>query len=83
MCVRYTSGMPEQLSEIEKKLITLEAKVDATFVSAEKTRKYILWTGIITAAVILIPLLILPLVLPAFFAAEGIGGINSSSLQGL
>lgn len=73
--------MPEQLSEIEKKLVILETKVDATFASAEKTRKYILWTGIITAAVILIPLLLLPLFLPAFLASQGIGDINS--LQGL
>ena len=56
----------EQLDRIEIKLAELEGKLDATFASAEKTRKYILWTGIITAAVIVIPLLILPLLIPAF-----------------
>ena len=75
--------MPEQLSEIEKKLVILEAKVDATYKSAEKVRKYILWTGIITVAFIVIPLILLPLFLPAFLASQGVGSINSSSLQGL
>jgi hypothetical protein len=73
--------MPEQLSEIEKKLVVLEAKIDATRESAEKTRKYLLWSGIITAAIILVPLLLLPLFVPSFLASQGVGTLNS--LQGL
>ncbi|MBI3573866.1 hypothetical protein HY090_02345 [Candidatus Kaiserbacteria bacterium] len=49
-----------------QKLSELEAKVDAIHTSVEKTRKYFLWTGIVTLALIIIPLLILPLVVPAF-----------------
>lgn len=60
--------MPEQLSNIEKKLIELEAKIDATYASAEKMRKYMMWTAIITVGVIIIPLLILPFVIPAFLS---------------
>jgi hypothetical protein len=51
--------MDEQLNRLEK-------KIDALYASAEKTRKYFLWTLIITAGAILIPLLILPLVIPLF-----------------
>jgi hypothetical protein len=69
--------MPEQLNRIELKLAELEGKLDATFASAEKMRKYFLWTLIVTVAVIVIPLLILPLVLPAFLASQGVGSLNS------
>jgi len=61
--------MPEQISEIQKKLIEMDAKLDATYASSEKVRKYILWTGIITVAFIVIPLLILPFVIPAFLSS--------------
>jgi hypothetical protein len=58
--------------EILEKLAALEAKVDAAYVSAEKTRKYLLWSGIIAAALIVVPLLILPLVIPAFLSSVAI-----------
>lgn len=69
-------SMQEQLDRMELKLAELEGKLDATFASAEKTRKYFLWTGIITVAVIVIPLLILPFLLPAFLASQGVGGLS-------
>jgi hypothetical protein len=72
--------MNEQLDRMEMKLAELTGKVDQAYVSIEKTRKYMLWTGIITVAVIVIPLLILPLFLPGFLASQGVG---SGALQGL
>ena len=67
--------MQEQLDRIELKLAELEGKINATYASSEKMRKYFLWTGIITVAVIVIPLLILPFILPA--AISGLtGGVN-------
>jgi hypothetical protein len=75
--------MNEQLDRIEIKLIELEGKIEATRASSEKVRKYILWTGIITAACIIIPLFILPFVIPSFLTAEGVGGSGDTSLQGL
>jgi hypothetical protein len=51
----------------------LEGKLDATFASAEKMRKYFLWTMLITVALILIPLLILPALIPSFLASQGAG----------
>lgn len=77
----YTIYMQEQLDRIELKLAELTGKVEESYASVEKMRRYMLWTGIITVAVIVIPLLILPLFLPAFLASQGIGGINS--IQGL
>ncbi len=72
--------MNEQLDRMELKLAELEGKIDAAYQSVEKMRKYFLWTGIITAAVIVIPLLIIPFILPAFFSGEG---IDPQMLQGL
>ena len=63
--------MEEQNNEM--RLQALEAKIDAVYVSVERLRKYFLWTGILTLVVIIVPLLIIPFMLPAFFAAEGVG----------
>lgn len=68
--------MNEQLDRIETKLAQLEAKVDALYASSEKMRRYFLWTLIITIGVILIPLFILPLFLPAFLASQGVGALG-------
>ena len=60
--------MPPQLDRIE-------AKINETYASVEKMRKYMLWGFWITVAVIIIPLLILPLVVPAFLGSLG-GGLG-------
>lgn len=57
--------MDEQLNRIEQKL-------DATYKSGEKMRKYFLWSTIITLSFLILPLVIMPFVLPAFLAAQGI-----------
>lgn len=51
---------------MEEQLNRIEQKVDQLYTSAEKTRKYFLWTLIITVGLILLPLLLLPLVIPFF-----------------
>ncbi len=61
--------MNEQLDKIEIKLAELEGKLDNIYTSAEKTRKYFLWTLIITVAVIVLPLLAFPLVMPLFLSS--------------
>jgi hypothetical protein len=58
--------MNEQLDRIEKKMLELEGKLDAVYGSSEKMRKYMLWGFWITVAVIVLPLMLLPLVIPAF-----------------
>ena len=62
----YCVGMDEQQKTIEEKLNELSIKMDAVFRSSEKMRKYFLWTLIITVVVVVVPLLVLPLVIPAF-----------------
>ena len=59
--------------ELKQELDKLNAKVDAAFQSAEKTRKYILWTVIGSVAVIVVPLLILP-----FFAGSMLSSYSTA-----
>ena len=48
------------MDETIKKLEQQDKKLDAIYASAEKTRKYLLWTLTITVAVIVVPLIGLP-----------------------
>jgi len=57
--------------DVLKKLVELEAKVDAVYKSAEKTRKYFLWTIIGSVVVLLLPLVGLIFVIPSFLSALG------------
>lgn len=52
--------------EIFKKIIEQEQKIEEIYRSVEKMRKYFLWTLIITAVVIILPLIGLLLVIPSF-----------------
>ncbi len=54
--------------EIQNKMAEMEKKIDEIYASVEKTRKMILWTGIITAAVIILPLIGLMFVIPSFIS---------------
>ncbi len=57
--------MDDQLNE---RLNGLEARMNAIFVSVEKTRKYFLWTMIITVAMIVIPLIGMAFVIPGIIS---------------
>ena len=52
--------------ETIKKLTELEEKINRIYISVEKTRKYFLWTGIITIAIIVLPLIAMMFILPSF-----------------
>lgn len=52
--------------DTSKRLAELEAKVDAIYASVEKTRKYFLWTMIVTIAVVVLPAIALAFALPSF-----------------
>ena len=52
--------------EILRKIEEMEKKIEAVYQSAEKTRKYFLWTLIITAVVIILPLIAMLFVIPQF-----------------
>ena len=51
-----------------KKFQELEMKIDAIYISVEKTRKYFLWTMIISVALIVLPLIGLLFAIPTFIS---------------
>ncbi len=52
--------------ELSAKLDAIAAKADAAYKAAESTRKYLFWTGVVTIALIVIPLIGLAFVVPNF-----------------
>ena len=58
--------MQEDQGDIAKKLSELEVKISAIYVSVERTRKYFMWTLIVTVAVFVLPLIGLAFAIPAF-----------------
>ena len=66
------------MDPVQAKLEALEKKIDAIYVSVEKTRRYFFWTGVITLAVIVLPLLALPFVIGQFLSYySNIGDISN------
>lgn len=63
--------------EILNRLQAQEELLQKTYVSAEKTRKYFMWTLVITLALFLLPLIGLMFVIPSFFntMTQGYGGL--------
>ncbi|HTK05331.1 MAG TPA: hypothetical protein VL500_07115 [Candidatus Eisenbacteria bacterium] len=55
--------------DLQQRFDALEKKVDDVFASAEKTRKYFLWTMIITVAAIVLPLIGLVFTLPGIIGS--------------
>jgi len=53
-----------ELADIETKLTALEGKIDAIYISVEKTRRYMFWSLMIPLAVFVLPLLLIPFMLP-------------------
>lgn len=51
---------------MEQKLAELEEKINAIYISVEKTRKYFMWTMIITIVAFVLPLIGLVFVIPTF-----------------
>lgn len=52
--------------ELSQRLIALEQKIDAMYLSVEKLRNYFLWTGIVTVALFVLPLIGLLFAIPSF-----------------
>ena len=63
-------------TEILEKLKQNDEKLDKIYASVEKTRKYFLWTMILTIALVVLPLLGLIVAIPSFLS-------NYSSVTGL
>ena len=62
--------------DILNKLAELEKKIDATYRSAEKMRKYFMWTLIISVAVIVLPLIGLVFAIPVFLKTFNFSGLG-------
>lgn len=54
--------------DLKKRFEELEKKVEAIFVSVEKTRKYFFWTLVISVAVVVLPAIGLIFVIPQFLS---------------
>lgn len=54
--------------ELLKKLEEQDQKINAIYISVEKTRKYFLWTMIITIAAVVLPLIGLMFAIPAYLS---------------
>lgn len=66
--------------ETKNKMEEMDKKIDGIYASVEKTRKIIMWTAIITAAVIILPLIAMMFVIPSFIssytdAINSLGGL--------
>jgi hypothetical protein len=62
------NSMEQPTQDFAARLATLEAKVDRTYASTEKTRKYFLWMLIMALVVTVLPLVGLVFAIPKFLA---------------
>ena len=66
----------------EERLAAIEKKIDAMYVSVEKTRKYIFWTVVVTIALVVLPALGLVFAIPSFLSTYS-ETLESLDLEGL
>lgn len=73
--MRYTVGMDPNL---EAKLTALKEELDVIYVSVERTRKYLLWTLVVTLVLFVLPLLGLMFAIPSFIGSytEALSGLE-------
>ncbi len=72
--VCYNCGMEDQ--ELRQRFDAIEGKIDAVYRSAEKTRTYILWTAVVTIALIVLPAIGLVFAVPSL-----INTLNTSYVE--
>ncbi len=66
----------------EERLISIEKKIDEIYVSVEKTRNYLLWTMIVTIALVVLPAIGLVFAIPSFIGTYN-ETLESLDLEGL
>ena len=54
--------------ELKAELDAIYARADAAATAAEKSRKYLFWTGVITVALIVLPAIGLAFVIPSYIS---------------
>ena len=62
--------------ETLNKLGALEKKIDAIYSSVEKTRKYFLFTLVITVVMIVLPIIGLVVVIPIFLSSLNLSNLG-------
>lgn len=65
---------PELLAKLEE----IGAKADRAYEASEKVRKYLFWTGVVTIALIVLPLIGLAFAIPSFISSytSTLGGLG-------
>lgn len=63
--------------ELAARLDDIAAKADAAYQAAERVRTYLFWTGVVTIALVVLPVIGLAFAIPAFLSSY------SSTLSGL
>ena len=63
--------------ELAAKLDEISAKADKAYHAAETVRKYLFWTGVVSIALVVLPLIGLAFVIPQFISSY------TTSLQGV
>lgn len=61
---------------LEQKILDMETKINAIYVSVEKTRKYLWWTMVVTIVLFVLPLIGILFAIPSFISTYS----NMSSL---
>lgn len=61
---------------METKIAEIDRKINAVFNSVERTRKYFLWTLIITVGAVLLPLVGLAFAIPFYLKTLDLGGFG-------
>ena len=57
--------------ELAAKLEEISVKADRAYEASESVRKYLFWTGVITVALFVLPLIGLAFVIPQFISSYG------------
>lgn len=56
--------------ELLAKLNEIDAKAERAYRAAESARRYLFWTGVITIALIVLPLIVLAFAVPQFISSH-------------
>lgn len=55
--------------ELSAKLDEISAKAELAYQASEKVRKYLFWTGVVTVALVVLPLIGLAFAIPSFISS--------------
>ena len=62
--------------ELSRRLDSQDKKLEAVYISVEKTRKYIKWTLILSVVFVVLPMIGLIFAIPQFLGTLNLGGLG-------